>query len=110
MKKKMLNFRFQNRRMKWRNTKERELLTSSSTNNNNNNNNNNNFTDGTESTSSTKNSTSNDKNELCVLSNDCCDCQQQHKEDTNTFRPSLVVDNDETNNSDVDVQNDSRRQ
>ncbi|CAF1084365.1 unnamed protein product [Adineta ricciae] len=98
---------FQNRRMKWRNTKERELLTSSSTNNNNNNN----FTDGTESTSSTKNSTSNDKNDLCALSNDCCDCQQQHhphhlKEDSMNFRPSASVHDDETNNSDIDVNND----
>ena len=107
MRKKVFDLRFQNRRMKWRNTKERELLTSSSTNNNNNNN----FTDGTESTSSTKNSTSNDKNELCVLSNDCCDCQQQQtKEEAIPFRPSLIVNNDEANNSDLDVTNDSRRQ
>ncbi|CAF0800132.1 unnamed protein product [Adineta steineri] len=118
---------FQNRRMKWRNTKERELLTSNSTNNNNNttatnnnNNNNNNFTDGTESTSSTKNSTSNDKNDLCNLSNDCCDCQQQQqqqqqqqKDDVTPFCHSLLTnddgnddDDDETNNSDVDVNSD----
>ncbi|CAF3254537.1 unnamed protein product [Rotaria socialis] len=117
---------FQNRRMKWRNTKERELLTSSSNNNNNNNNNNNtntnnnnknnnnnnnnnNFTDGTESTSSTKNSTNHDKNELCTLSNDCCDCQQQQNEDTITFHPTLIVNNDETNSSDVDVNDDARK-
>jgi hypothetical protein len=89
--------------MKWRNTKERELLTSNSTNNNNNNN----FTDGTESTSSTKNSTSNDKNELCVLSNDCCDCQH---EEIITFRSSSTGNNDETNDSNIDENNDSRRE
>lgn len=102
--------------MKWRNTKERELLTSSSNNNNNNNtnttntnNNNNNFTDGTESTSSTKNSTNNDKNELCILSNDCCDCQQQQDEDAITFQPPLGSNEDETSSSDVDVNDDSRK-
>jgi hypothetical protein len=89
--------------MKWRNTKERELLTSSSTNNNNNNS----FVDGTDSTTSTKNSISNDKNELCALSNDCCDCQQQ-KEETIPSHPSLIVNNDGINNSDVDVNDDSR--
>lgn len=104
--------------MKWRNTKERELLTSNSGNgnttsntNNNNNNNNTNFTDGTESTTSTKNSASNDKNELCILSNDCCDCSQQ-KEDTITFRPSLLINNnhpEDSNSSDVDIKNDTRR-
>lgn len=107
---------FQNRRMKWRNTKERELLTSNA---NNNTNNNNNFTDGTESTSSTKNSTSNDKNELSVLSNDSNDCQQQ-RDLAMSFRPSLMINNnndhnedededdDETDSSDIDVNNDSR--
>ena len=89
-------------------------LTSNSTNNTNNTNtnNNNNFTDGTESTTSTKNSVSNDKNELCILSNDCCDCSQQAKDDTIAFRPSLIHNNndDESNSSDVDVNNDSRGQ
>lgn len=89
--------------MKWRNTKERELLTSSSASTNMNQ-----VADGTESASPTKHCTSNDKNEICALSNDCYDCQQD-KEDTMTFRPSYIVNHDETSSTDADVKNDSRK-
>ncbi|CAF3427719.1 unnamed protein product [Rotaria sp. Silwood2] len=67
---------FQNRRMKWRNTKERDLLTST-------------------------NSISIDKNDL---SNDCCECGQE-KQDIIIYHPSLIDDNNQTDYSNINENN-----
>ena len=91
--------------MKWRNTKERELLTSSNSINNTNQ-----FTDDINLPSTTSNSTSTEKNEISVLSNDCCDCQHEEKEEIITFRSPSTVSNDQTNDSNIDENNDSRRE
>lgn len=101
--------------MKWRNTKERELLTSSSANTNLNS-----IGEGTESiptnkhssgsssSGSSTNTNSNEKNDICVLSNDCYDCSHD-KEEKLTYRPSFNIDHDETSRSHDDGTNDGRK-
>ncbi|CAF3772934.1 unnamed protein product [Rotaria sp. Silwood1] len=67
---------FQNRRMKWRNTKEHDLLTST-------------------------NSISNDKNDL---SNNYCDSREE-KQDIITYHPSLNDNNNQTNYTNINENN-----
>lgn len=97
-------FRFQNRRMKWRNTKERELLTSNSSNANINQ-----LGETTDSISGTKHSVNHEKSNGSHLSNDCYDCQQE-KTETNGLRSDFILDHDdESSDSDIDINDDTEK-